>query len=334
MRNAGLEEGKTGIKIAGRNQWPQICRWHHPYGRKRRRTKEPLDKGERGEWKSWLKTQKTKIVASGPIISWQIDGEMMETVRDFISGGSKITADGDCNYKIKRRLHLGRKAMTNLDSVLKSKDITLPAKVHLVKAMVFPAVTYGCELDHKEGWVLKNWCFWTVVLEKTLKSPLNCKEMKAVNPKGNQSWIFIGRTDTEAETPILWPPDAKNWLIRKDPDGGKDWRQGETGMTKDEMVGWHHRLNGHEFGQTPGEGEGQGSLVCCTPWDHKESDKTVWLNNNRSSFFFFSQIFIRHLCANLRRISNPSSYPLPSSLVRKTGKGRALDPRLWFCNLV
>ena len=119
------------------------------------------------------------------------------------------------------------------------------------------------ELDHKESWVLKKWCFWTVVLEKTLERPLDSKEIKPVNPKGNQPWIFIGRTDAEA--PILWPPDAKNWLIGKDPDAGKDWRQAEKGTTEDEVVGWHHRLNGPEFGQAPGFGNGQGSLVCCSP---------------------------------------------------------------------
>ena len=134
------------------------------------------------------------------------------------------------------------------------------------------------ELDYKESWALKNWCFWTVVLEKTLESPLDSKEIKLVNPKGNQSWIFIGRTDAEAETPVLWPPDGKNWLIRKDPDAGKDWRQEEKGMTEDEMVGWHHQLNGHEFEQALGVGDGQGSLACCSPWRCKGSDRTEWLN--------------------------------------------------------
>ena len=134
------------------------------------------------------------------------------------------------------------------------------------------------ELDHKESWVLKNWCFWTVVLEKTLESPLDCKEIQLVHPKGNQSWIFIGRTDAEAETPILWPPNAKNWLIGKDHDVGRDWRQEEKGTTEDEMAGCHHRLNAYEFEWTPGVGDGQGGLECWDSWGGKESDTTEWLN--------------------------------------------------------
>ena len=133
------------------------------------------------------------------------------------------------------------------------------------------------ELDYKESWALKNWCFLTVVLEKTLESLLDCKEIKTVNPKGNQPWIFIRRTDAEAEAPILWPPDEKNWLIWKDPDAGKDWKQEEKGKTEDEMVGWHHQLDGHEFEYSP-EVDGQGSLVCCCPWSHKQLDTTEWLN--------------------------------------------------------
>ena len=193
----------------------------------------------------------------------------METVTDLILGGSKISADGDCSHEIKRCLLLGRKAMTNLDSILKSRDITLPTKVPLVKAMVFPVVMCGCESDYKKSWVPKNWCFWSVVLEKTLESSLDCKEIKPVNPTGNQSWIFFGRTDAEAEITILWLPDAKNCLIGKDPDAGKEWRQEEKRMTEDEMVGWHHRLDGHGFEQAPGVGDGQGSLVCCSPRGHK-----------------------------------------------------------------
>ena len=228
--------------------------------------------------------------------------------------------------KIKRCLLFGRKVMTNLDSILKSRDITLPTKVHLVKAMVFPVVIYGCEswtiekvaaaaaakllqlcptlcdpIDSSPSsspvpgilqartleWVaislstkkvecqridaFELWCW------RRLLSPLDFKEIQPVHPKGNHSWIFIGRTDAGAEILILWPPDVKNWLIWKDPDAGKDWRWEEKGMT-DEMVGWHHRLKEHEFEQAPGVGDGQGSLAYCSPWGHKESDTTEWLN--------------------------------------------------------
>ena len=145
--------------------------------------------------------------------------------------------------------------------------------------MVFP-IRWMHKLDHKESWTLKNWCFWTVVLEKTLESLLDCKEIKPVNPKGNQSWIFIGRTDAEAEVPVFQPPDAKSRLIRKDHDAVKDWRQEEKGMTENKMVVWHHQLSGHEFEQTLGVGEGQGSVACCSLWGPKESDTTEWLNNN------------------------------------------------------
>ena len=158
--------------------------------------------------------------------------ETMETVRDFILGGSKITADGDCSHEIKRCLLLGRKVMTKLDSILKSRDITLPKKVHLVKAMVFPVVMYGCEswtIKKAEHWridAFEVWCW------RRLESPLDCKEIQPVNSKGNQSRIFIGRTDVEGETSILWPPDKKNWLIGKAPDAGKDWRREENGWRR------------------------------------------------------------------------------------------------------
>ena len=134
------------------------------------------------------------------------------------------------------------------------------------------------ELDCEEGWAPKNWCFWTVVLEKTLESPLDCMELiKLVSPKGNHFWIVIGRTDAEAEASVLWLPDVKSWLMRKEPDAGKDLKAGGEGDDKDEMVGWHHWLDGHEFEQAPGVGDGQGGLVCCSPWDHKELDMSVWL---------------------------------------------------------
>ena len=180
MRNTGLEEAQAGIKMAGRNINNFRCRWHHPYGRKWRGTKKPLEESERGEWKSWLKLniQKTKIMESGPITSWQIDGETVETVSDFIFGGSKITADGYCSHGIKRCLLLGRKVITNLESILKSIDITLPTKFHLVKAMVFPVVMYGCE-----SWTVKKaesqkidafelWCWRRcLIVPRTATSP-------------------------------------------------------------------------------------------------------------------------------------------------------------------
>ena len=184
-----------------------------------------------------------------------------------------------CSHEIKRRLLLGRKAMTNLESILKRRDIILLTKVLISQSYGFSSSHVQMwELDHKESSVPKNWCFWTVVLEKTLESPLDYKDIKLVNLKGNQFRIFIGSTDAEAL--ILWLPDAKSWLIGKDPDAGKDWRQKEKGLTEDEMAGWHHWLNGHEFEQALGYGESQGSLACCSPWGHKESDMTERLNNN------------------------------------------------------
>ena len=165
----------------------------------------------------------------------------------------------------------------NLDSILKSRNTTLLTKVQLVQVMVSNSHIWMWELDHKESWALKNWCFWTVVLETTLESPLDCKEIHLVNPKGNQPWIFIGKTNAEAETPILWPPDAKSWLIWKDPDAGKDWGQ-EKGPTEDEMVQCYYWLDGHEFEQALGVGDRQGGLVCYSTWGHIESDTTEWLN--------------------------------------------------------
>ena len=143
------------------------------------------------------------------------------------------------------------------------------------------------KLDYKESWPQKNWCFWTVVLEKTLESTLDCKEIQPVHPKGYQSWVFIGRIDVETETPILWPPDEKHSLIWKDPDAGKDWGQKEKGKTEGEMAGWHNQLNGHSFGWILGIGDGQGGLVCCGSWGHKESDTTEPLNwKNIFNMFF------------------------------------------------
>jgi len=224
-------------------------------------------------------------------------------------GGSKTIADGDCSHEIKRHLLLGRKAMTNLDSISKSKDIILPTKVHMVQAMVFPVVMYGCEhwiIKKAERWrtdAFELWC-WRRLLR------LSWTPRRSVNPKGNQSWIFIGRTDAEAEASILWPPDVKNWLLGKDPDAGKDGRQEEKGTTEDEMFGWCHRLNGCEFEQAEGVGDGQGSLASCSPWGRKESDMierlnwTEWVNGctafsymdipkiSNQNFYSFTFIFL------------------------------------------
>ena len=249
MRNARLDEAQAGIRVSRRN----ISKLRYTddttlMAESKEELKRLLMKVKEESEKAGLKFNiwKTKIMASDPITSWQIDGETMETVRDFLFLGSKITADGDWSHEIKRYLLFRRKAMTNLDSILKSRDITLPIKVHLVKAMVFPVVMYGCEswtikkAEHQRIDAFELWCW------RRLESPLDCKEIIPVHPKGNQSWIFIGRTDTEAEAPVLWPPDGKNWLIGKDPDSGKDWRQKEKGSTEDEMVGWHHQLDRHE----------------------------------------------------------------------------------------
>ena len=178
-----------------------------------------------------------------------------------------------------RHLLLGRKVMISLDSILKSRDITLPTKVCLVKAIVFPVVMYVCEswtikkAEHRRIDAFELWC-WRRLLRVTWTN----KEIQPVSPKGNQSWIFIGRTDVKAETPILWPPDEESWFIWKDPDDGKDWSQEEKGMTEDEMGGWHHWLNGREFEYTLGVGDGQWGLECCSPRGHKESDTTEQLN--------------------------------------------------------
>ena len=213
-------------------------------------------------------------MASGPITSWEIDRETVETVSDFIFGGSKITADGDCSHEIKRRLFLERKVMTNTDNMFKSRDITLPTKVHLVKAMVFPVVMYGYE-----SWIVKKaecrridafelWCW-----RRLLRVPWTAR-------RSSQSILkeIFGRTNAKAETPVLWPPHVKSWLIGKDSDAGRDWGQEEKGTTEDEMAGWHHRLDGREFEWTPGVGDGQEGLACCDSWGRKESDTTERLN--------------------------------------------------------
>ena len=212
MRNAELDEAQAGIKIAGRNI--NSLRYANDttlMAESKEELKSLLMKVKEESEKVGLKLniQKTKIMAFSPITSWQIDGKT-GTVAEFILGGSKITADGDCSHEIKRCSLLGRKVMNNLDSILKSRDITLPTKVRLVKAMVFPVVMYGCEswtikkAEHRRIDAFERWCW------RRLESPLGCKEIQPVHPKGNQSWVFIGRTDVEAETPVLWPPHAKS----------------------------------------------------------------------------------------------------------------------------
>ena len=186
---------------------------------------------------------------------------------------SKITAGGDCSDEIKRCLLLGREAMTNLDSVLKSRDITLPTKVCLVKAMVFPVVMSGCELGHQEAECQRIDAYELWSWRRLLRVPWSARRsnqsiLKEISPEYHwKDWCWSWNSN-------IWPPDVKNWLIWKDPDAGKDWGQEEKGVTEDEMVGWYHRLNGHEFEQTSGDSEGQGSLACCSPWGREESDMT------------------------------------------------------------
>ena len=194
-----------------------------------------------------LNIQKTKIMAPGPITSWQVDGETVETVTDYIFG-----LQNHCRWWLqpwnKKILTPWKKCYGQPREHIKKQRHYLANKSPSIQSYGFPSShVQKWQLDYKESWVPKNWCFWTVVLEKTLESSLDCKEIQPVHHKGNQSWIFIERTDAEAEAPILWPPDVKNWPIWKDPDAGKDWRQEEKGTTEDEMVGWHHRLNGHEL---------------------------------------------------------------------------------------
>ena len=247
MRNAGLDEAQARIKIAGRNINNLIYADDTTLmAESEEELKSLLMKVKEESEIVGLKLniQKTKIITSGAIISWQIDGE---TTRDFILGGSQIPEVGTCTREIKRHLLLGTKAMNNLDSILKTETWLFADKGPSSQSYGFSSNHLQTwELDHKESWAPKNWCFQIVVLEKIPDSPLDCK-IKPVNPKGNQPWLFIGRTDAEAEAPILWPPDVKNWLIGKDPDAGRDCRQGEKEKTEDEMAGWHHQLDGHEF---------------------------------------------------------------------------------------
>ena len=218
-------------------------------------------------------------------------GKQWKQCQTFIFGGSKITADSDCSHEIKRHLLPRRKPMTNLDGILKSRDITLQVKVHVVKAMFFPIIMYGCETwtikkaEHQRTDAFKLWCW---------KSPLDYKEFKPVHPKGNQPWIFIVRSGDETEASILWLHDAKNWIIGKNPNGRKDLGQEEKGATEDEMVEWHHWLNGHEFEQTQGDSEGHGSLVCCSSRGcrvgHDLATKQHYHQLSRSCFVLLTSI--------------------------------------------
>ena len=196
----------------------------------------------------------------------------------FIFLGYKITADGDCHHEIKRHLLLERKGDQPRQYIKKQRHYFANNGPSSQGYGFSSSHVWMWELDYKESWAPKNWCFWTVVLEKTLESPLVCKEIQPGLLKEISPELFIGGTDAEAETLILWPPDVKNWLIGKDSDAGKDWRQKEMGTTEDEMVRWRHWLDGHEFEQAPGVGDGQGGLPCCSPWGCKESDMTEQLN--------------------------------------------------------
>ena len=220
-------------------------------------------------------------MASGPITSWEIGGETVETVSDFIFFGSKITADGDCSHEIERCLLLGRKVMTNLDSTFKSRDTTLPTKVCLVKAMVFPVVMYGCE-----SWTVKKaecgridafelWCWRRLLRVPWTARRSNQSILKEISPGCSLEGMML---KLKAKAPVLWPPHAKSWLIGKDCDAGRNWGQKEKGTTEDEMAGWHHWLDGHESEWTLGVGDGQGGLACCDSWGRKESNTTEQLH--------------------------------------------------------
>ena len=287
MWNARLEEAQTVIKIARRNinnlrysdDTTLMAESEEELKSLLMRVKEESEKvGLK------LNIHKTKIMASGPITSWQMNGERVETVSDFILGGSKITADGDCSHEIKT-LAPWKKSYDKHRQHIKKQRHYFPSKGPSRQGYSFSSGHVQMwELDHKEYWAPKNWCFWIEVLEKTLESPLDCKEIQPVHPEGNQSCVFIGRTDAEAETPVLWSPDAKSWLFWKDPDAGKDGGQEEKGATEDDMIGWHHIHNGYKSEQTPGKNEGQVSLAWCSPWGCK-SDTTEWLYNNKRQVF-------------------------------------------------
>ena len=228
-----------------------------------------------------LKTKTKTKTSSGPITSWEIAGETVETVRDFIFWGSKITANGDCSHQIKRRLLLGRKVMTDLDSIFKSRDITLPTKVRLVKAMVFPVVMYGCEswtVKKGEHWridAFQLWCWRRLLRVPWTARRSNQSILNEIIPGISLEGMML-----KLKLPVLWPPHVKSWLVDKDSDAGRDWGQEEKGTTEDEMAGWHHQLDGLEFVWTPGVGDGQGGLACAKSWT-RLSDWTELTELNR-----------------------------------------------------
>ena len=288
---AGLDEAQAGIKIAERNV--SNLRYADDttlMAKCKEELKSLLMKVKEEREKNGLKLniQETKIMASSHISSWQIDGKQWKQWETLFSWAPKSLQMVTAAMKLKDACSLEENLCKPRQSLLlKSRDNASLTKVCLVKAMFLPVVMYGSEY-----WAIKKaecrrtdgfklWCwrrFFFFKKKKILERPLDCKEIKPVNRKGNWSWIFTGTTD--AETPILWPPDVKSSLIWKDPDGGKDWKQEKKGTTEDEMVGWLHRLNGHEFEQAPGDGEEQKSLACCSPWSRKESEITEQLNNN------------------------------------------------------
>ena len=279
MKNPGLDEAQAIIKIPRRN----INKLSYAdntifMAESEEELKSLLMKVKEKSEKFGLKfnIQKTKIMASGPITSWQIDGETVETVAGFIWGGGALR--NHCRLWLQP---WNKKTLTPWKENYDQPREHVKKQRHYFANKRPSSQGYGFssshvwmwELDYKERWTPKNWCFWTVVLEKPPESPLYSKEIKLINLKGNQPWIFIEGTDVEAEAPILLPPDAKSWLVRKDPDAGKDWRWEEKRVAEDETVGWHHWLNEHEFEQTPGDSEGLGSLLFGSPWGRRVGHK-------------------------------------------------------------